>query len=371
MVTDLPVSQPRVDTSTPIAFAPLQLLRLETQPLVSILMPSYNYAGYIGTAIESVLAQTYSRFELIVCDDGSTDHSCDIVRKYMSEDLRIQLIKQPNGGVASALNAAYAASSGEVICLLDADDMFAPNKLEAVVEAFREHRETGFVLHGMEVVDGEGDRLYALPASGSFEEGWIADRVARRGGRWRSMPASALCFRRAVADVLFPMPVETLRSLADGYLFMLAPLLTHVTFVQQRLAEYRLHGANLTGSLQFDRKVAEAYVSGMERVHASIASRVCPDLFDRMPLQLTDHLTYHEQSFLKALFEDTGRIDLARAYLDLLRRIQADDLYGMPRKLAGAIANGVAIGLPVQWRPGWITWSLGARWRSVLRKLAF
>lgn len=103
---------------------PIPLEPLPDSPLVSILMPNYNYGRYIGEAIESVLRQTYPHWELIICDDGSTDNSCEVVKRYQDKDSRIKLIQKENGGMASALNAAYRECKGDIICLLDSDDVF-------------------------------------------------------------------------------------------------------------------------------------------------------------------------------------------------------------------------------------------------------
>ena len=126
---------------------PIELSPLPTRPLVSVLMANYDYGRYIGEAIESVLAQTYQQFELIVCDDGSTDNSREVIEQFVSRDSRVRLVSKENGGVASALNAAYAASTGEIICLLDSDDLFHPEKLKKVVEAFRKFPHSGFCVH--------------------------------------------------------------------------------------------------------------------------------------------------------------------------------------------------------------------------------
>ena len=347
---------------------PLILSELPTTPLISVLMPSYNYDRYLGIAIQSVLEQSYSHIELIVCDDGSTDESPAILRHLAKQEERLVLIEQPNAGVAAALNTAYKASQGELICLLDADDVFTEDKVARIVQQCHENQQAGFILHGMHVVDERGSPLYDLPRSGQFEEGWLAETVIRRGGRWRSMPASALCFRRQVADLLFPLPVDTLRSMADAYLYMLAPLVTEVAYIHKPLAQYRLHGENMTGSMQFDASSAEQFMHGMEQVHKSIQAKVCPDIFAHMPLQLERHLTYQEQTYLKALFGSAARSELLMQYARLLRLINKDDLYGNARKWMGLVANGVAIGLPSAWRPAWISWVMEARWRKWLGK---
>ena len=99
---------------------------------VSILMPSYNYEKYIGEAIESVIKQTYSNWELIIIDDGSKDSSVEIIKSF--KDKRIKLYIQDNSGVTITLNKALNYSSGKYICFLDADDKYHPEKIEKQIQ---------------------------------------------------------------------------------------------------------------------------------------------------------------------------------------------------------------------------------------------
>jgi len=95
----------------------------------SILMPLFNHERFVGEAIESILRQTFGNWELIVCDDGSTDNSANEVRRF--KDGRIKLIQKENGGVATALNHSLIHSSGDIITWLSSDDLYAPEKLDA------------------------------------------------------------------------------------------------------------------------------------------------------------------------------------------------------------------------------------------------
>ena len=109
---------------------PIGLLPLPKEPLVSILVSNYNYGRYIGDSIQSALDQTYPNIELIICDDGSTDDSVSVIEPYLQKDPRVRLIRKENGGQASGFNAAFAASRGEIIALLDSDDRFLPGRDE-------------------------------------------------------------------------------------------------------------------------------------------------------------------------------------------------------------------------------------------------
>ena len=102
---------------------------------VSIIMPAYNAANYISYSIESVLKQTYPDWELLVVDDGSTDNTADIVKRYTEQDSRIHYLWQINGRQGKARNKGISVSEGEIIAFLDADDLWLPNKLEDQINA--------------------------------------------------------------------------------------------------------------------------------------------------------------------------------------------------------------------------------------------
>jgi glycosyltransferase involved in cell wall biosynthesis len=104
---------------------------------ISVIMPTYNRAGYIGHAIESVLAQTYRDLELIIIDDGSTDDTAGSVAPYL-RDGRVRILRQENGGAAAARNHGLAERRGKVVAFIDSDDIWEPAKLEiqaAVLDA--------------------------------------------------------------------------------------------------------------------------------------------------------------------------------------------------------------------------------------------
>ncbi len=333
-----------------MALAPLQ-----AKPLVSVLMPSYNYASYVSAAIASVQTQSWTHLEIIVCDDGSTDGSPEIVRRLAEADNRIQLIVQENAGVAVALNTAYAAARGEVICLLDADDVFDKSKIADVVASMQRKQQAGFVQHAMSVIDADGEFIRTLPAHGLYEEGWLGPALLKRGGRWRNMPASALSFRREVAEILFPLPATYLSSMADAYLYMLAPLLTEVAHVPEQLSSYRLHGSNLTGALHFDEKLSQKYVEGIVRVHAAVQEGIDRHGLSFPAYTATDHLTHNEHQFMAKLFSEASRGSLWSMYRALVQQIRADDLYPQKRKLGGIAILGIAMLLPLQLRAGWVS----------------
>lgn len=106
-----------------------------TQPLVSILMPLYNAEQWVEETIRSCQEQTYTNWELIIVDDGSTDASIALVEKIASTDPRITLLRQPNAGACVARNQAFRHCKGDYVMYLDADDLISPHKIERQIEA--------------------------------------------------------------------------------------------------------------------------------------------------------------------------------------------------------------------------------------------
>ena len=244
------------------AIEPMALPPLGERPLVSVLVSNFNYAAYLGQAIEGVIGQTYGNLELIVCDDGSTDRSREVLERYARLDARVRPIFQENAGQAAALNAAFQASSGEVISLLDADDVFLPEKLQRVVEAFMSHPGSGFAIHGMRRVDRGRGFLGDIPLLFRMPSGW---RGASLPLTVPTMlpglpPCSGLSLRRAVAERLFPLPTG-LRAYADTLIQILAPLITPIVAIEAPLAEYRVHGGNVAGVARFTELHVRRWVS--------------------------------------------------------------------------------------------------------------
>jgi glycosyltransferase involved in cell wall biosynthesis len=119
-------------------------------PLVSIIIPNYNHARFLGDAIRSVLAQTYRPLEIIVVDDGSTDHSGEVAAGFGDQ---IRYIYQTNAGLSAARNTGLRAAKGSLIGLLDADDMYEPNFLETLVAALQADPSADGVYCGYRFVD--------------------------------------------------------------------------------------------------------------------------------------------------------------------------------------------------------------------------
>ena len=359
-------------TSNKLFFGtPVDLAPLPERPLVSLLVANYNYAGYIGAALDSALGQTYDNLEICVCDDGSQDDSVAVIEGYARRDARIRLTSKANGGAASALNVAYAMSRGEIVCLLDADDIFEPHKVETVVSAFRE-QGCGLLVHPLLVIDEQGAAIQRKPAFGHLERGWIADKVVARGGRWSYMEASAVCLRREVAELAFPIPENLFRTWADAYLCCLGALLAPIGSVDEALARYRIHTANVSGFNTFTPDHGAKAMNGFDRLTEGVNRGLQRAFVDPPVLEATDNLTYIEARLQKELLE--GGIPLrqsAATFVEYARRVLGDDIYGGARKALSIFFLGSALLLPRGVRSRWLSAGLThSRTKEALRRVA-
>jgi len=157
--------------------------------LVSVIVPSYNMAEFLPDAVESALAQSYANLEVLIVDDGSTDHTPEVVRRWQG-DSRVHVHRQANGGLSHARNQGIAHTRGALIALLDADDVWEPGKLARQVALFQDRPEVGVVYSGYRRMDRDGRPLpTALPR---MHRGWVSGALLIEN----FVPASSAVVRR-------------------------------------------------------------------------------------------------------------------------------------------------------------------------------
>jgi hypothetical protein len=206
-------------------------------PRVSVVITCYNYERYIALSVGSALAQTAPPAEIIVVNDGSTDGSADVLRSFGD---RIQVVDQANAGQIAATNRGYAASTGDIVMFLDADDVLEPGAIEAVLRAWTPR--CAKVQFELEVINGAGELLgrrfcnYVEP----YGPDEIRDEFARFGTYvWPVLTGNA--YARWFLQRVMPLTVTVA---PDGVLNTVAPLYGEVQVVPQALGRYRLHDAN-------------------------------------------------------------------------------------------------------------------------------
>ena len=209
---------------------------------VTVLIDTYNHERFIEEAIVSVLEQDFPAvdMEILVIDDGSTDRTPEIVRKF---EPRVRLIRKANGGQASAFNAGIPEARGEIVAFLDGDDWWAPKKLACVVEAMKADSGVGIVGHGLIMVQPDGrERPEILREGFRFRANTIegARLFCRRGS---FLGTSRMTIRADLLERIGPVP-QSLIVQADEFLFTLAAVLEGVQILPEALTYYRLHDSN-------------------------------------------------------------------------------------------------------------------------------
>jgi len=233
---------------------------LQAEPLVSICVPAYNAERWLGEAIESALAQTFADFELVVCDDASTDATVEVARSYSDPRLRVES-SPVRLGKSRNQNRVIGLSRGGYVKFLHADDKLAPTCLEEMLAVALEDARVGLVFAAREVeVDGDVDpgwrEQYARPHDGftrldRINEGRDLFAQLVRGGleeNWIGEPSAVMVSRRALAaSGGFS---ERIHQIEDLDLWLRILLRHRVGFIDRPLCVYRRHSQSMTAANQ-------------------------------------------------------------------------------------------------------------------------
>ncbi len=241
---------------------------------VSVLVSNHNYGRFLEAGIASVRAQTLPAHEIIVVDDGSADDSRALLAG-LGPDVRI--ILQEQLGQAGAMDTAVAASSGDILCFLDADDLFVPDKLERVARTFEQHPDVEWVRHRLAMVDNDlralgpvvpaGMRAGRVPA----HPGLFAERVV-------TAATSGIAIRRSLAERVFPLDrtdgngnVFHLRRDADALLLGRAAAAGAVGYTMPDvLTLYRQHDGQVYTGTRDVRRALERQIEIADAIAAEL-----------------------------------------------------------------------------------------------------
>ena len=227
-------------------------------PLISVVIPCFNQGRFLADAIRSVGAGSRRSFEVIVVDDGSTDETSSVAKRFPD----VVYVGQPNTGLAAARNRGLAGSRGEFVVFLDADDVLAPDALQIGASALEGHTECAFATGRCLMMDATG-RLQPTPEQPRLTHDAYTE-LLRQNYIW--MPAMAIFRRTALIEIGGFNPNE--RAAADYDLYLRAarrwPAFDHAAVV----AYYRQHNANM--SADSSRMLRETLkVHGRERIHVN------------------------------------------------------------------------------------------------------
>lgn len=204
-------------------------------PKVSVIIHTYNNERFIAETIETVLAQTFKDYEIIVVDDGSTDNTRTALNPYID---RVKYHYKENGGIASAKNAGIKLSNGEYVAFLDHDDLWVPEKLDVQIDYFYKNPQVGLVYSKYASFrNGDGDVIRVKPKVGF--SGWIFAKLISKSVIQTSTVMVRMDCLKAVG------PFDESLALADEYdLFLRIAKSYQCGFINKELTRYRIHENN-------------------------------------------------------------------------------------------------------------------------------
>ncbi|MBI3402913.1 MAG: glycosyltransferase [Acidobacteria bacterium] len=211
-------------------------------PLVSVVVPNHNCERFLAAALDSVLGQSYTNREIIVVDDGSTDESLEILKRYVDRagPARLQVVTQANQGVSAARNAGIARSRGELVAFLDADDLWHPDKLAKQVPLFA-NPAVGLVYCAVEYVD---ERLRPLGTNFTGRRGRVLREIAMLRGTVVLAGGSTAVVRRECFDKAGRFDPE-MSTAADWDMWRRIACYWEVDVVREPLMQYRMRPASM------------------------------------------------------------------------------------------------------------------------------
>jgi glycosyltransferase involved in cell wall biosynthesis len=229
-------------------------------PTVSVLLPVFNAERFLPAALASILAQTFTDWELIAVDDGSTDASPRILRDFAEKDARIRLITRPNTGIVGALNDALAPARGALIARMDADDISLPARFQLQVDFLNSHPDCVLLGTQVLIIDEDADPIGPLKSI-ELEH----DRIDRAllELRWPIVHPTVMMRRQTVSDIggyaegTFPHE--------DHDLFLKLCERGHAANLPQALLHYRRHATSVSWDSRRREKMIEIVQSACAR----------------------------------------------------------------------------------------------------------
>jgi glycosyltransferase involved in cell wall biosynthesis len=212
----------------------------EPAPTISVLMSVYNSDRYLRSAVESILAQTFTDFEFLIVDDGSTDRSRSILQDYAAQDSRIVLISRENKGLTQSLNELIRRSRGEFLARMDADDVALPERFAQQIDFLRQQPQVVCIGTAQDWIDGDGDRLMQWAPTADDAE-IQAHMLA--GRNYFCHPSVMMRRQAAVAVGGYD---ASLKSAQDLDLWLRLGEIGQLANLQAVLMQYRIHTQSVT-----------------------------------------------------------------------------------------------------------------------------
>ncbi|MFK7803651.1 MAG: glycosyltransferase [Anaerolineae bacterium] len=206
-------------------------------PKVDIIIPAYNQGHYLQSSVESALAQTWENIEVIIIDDGSTDNTAEVGQSFA--DPRVTYIYQENGGLSAARNTGLHHATGEFISFLDSDDLFLPQKIEALLNKLQANPEAGLAAGPALLIDENGQEIGKTYGNGipDLDEEWLFGNRVHVG---------SILVKAEWLNQVEPFD-ESLRACEDWDMWMrLAIVGCKMVWSPDPVSKYRIHGQQMT-----------------------------------------------------------------------------------------------------------------------------
>ncbi len=231
--------------------------------LISVVIPAYNAEGTLDETLKSVRNQTYDDLEIIVIDDGSSDGTVDVACRHATSDCRIRIISIKNSGVAHARNVGIAASRGEFVAPVDADDLWHPEKITRQMEVMRAHgSKMGYVYTLYRRIDADGRILYSSGAGNIAGHVYLRSLLVNFVGN-----GSSLLARRAALDEVGGYEPDLHRQGAQGCEDYLIQTLIARSWTVGLVPEYLTGYRRVPGAMSWDwERMARSHLVMLEHV---------------------------------------------------------------------------------------------------------
>ena len=217
-----------------------------TVPRIDVIIPAFNVDRFLVQALESVIAQDFEDWRIILVDDGSTDGTAEIASRYQAKlGQKMLVISQSNAGLPAARNAAIRASDSPLIGILDSDDMWLPCRISRSLTAFENRPEVGLSYGLIQRIDEESVPFYVFPGNLKHAEGKIAPAIFMRQVEF---PCPSVTIRRSCLDEV-GMFDETMRATEDRDLWFRIALRYDVAFIPEVIASYRTYATSMSADM--------------------------------------------------------------------------------------------------------------------------
>ena len=277
-------------------------------PKVSVIIPVYNVEKYLARCLDSVLGQSFHDIEVLCIDDGSTDSSPEILRRYADRDARIRIITQENQGVSAARNAGLDAAKGEWIAFVDSDDEVMPDIWETLLTEVRDEDAVCFSAEEIQIKDGKQTTIH----SGYFDVKYAGPQKLADNDLFDiSMTVWDKLYRRCkVEEIVLRFP-EGMRFEDNVFVLNFFALYRNVRFYKKKLYKYFRHESSFTIHISHKKEnISFDYIRILDHIHVfwkkngllsekqTVFERIC---FDRLRFAVENCLEWERCGIVHAL----------------------------------------------------------------------